>query len=638
MAKEKYYITTTIPYANAAPHIGHALEFVQADVLARWNRLLGKDVFFLTGTDEHGTKNYQTAKKAGEDTLVFVTKNTQIFKELLKSLNCSNDNFIQTTDRKAHWPGVQDMWKKLEKKGDIYKKSYEGSYCNGCERFVTEKDLVDGKCPNHPKLDIEKIAEENYFFRLSKYSDKIKELIETDKLHIIPKKWKNNFLGLIKEDGLFDVSFSRDAKHLPWGVPVPNDPEQVMYVWCDALSNYLTGIGYPDKKYKKYWPANVHVVGKDMLRFHTGIWPGMLLSAGLPLPKEVIVHGFLTINGEKMSKSTGNVIDPLGISKRYGTDSLRYYFLRSNVFGDDGDFSEAALIDRHNNELGNKLGNLISRVAGLIEKNGIEKCKNSLRIDIEKIKELIDKYEFDKALNEIFAFIDECNEYVQNKKPWETKDKKVLYELADAIKNIAILLSPFMPETCEKISKKFDFKISYANLSKPLSKKAKITKGENLFTRLEQFKDILKSVPHTQLASSKTDKLGKRVEQKINKHPIVKKVMDGVATINFKDWEKVDLRVGEIEKAEDIEGADKLYKLTINMGKEERTILSGLKDYYSKDDLQGMKVIVIANLAPRKMRGIMSEGMLLAAVNDDESKVVLIGPTTSDIENGTKVS
>ena len=613
MAKEKFYVTTTIPYANAAPHIGHALEFVQADVLARWNRLLGCDVFFLTGTDEHGTKNYQTAKKAGKDPLTFVGENAEIFKKLLNSLNCSNDYFIRTTDEPVHWPGVVDIWKKLKKKGDIYKKYYEGSYCSGCERFVTKKDLVDGKCPNHPKLKIENIAEENYFFKLSKYSDKIRELIESDELEIVPEKWKNDFLGLIK-DGLLDVSFSRKRSHLPWGVPVPGDEEQVMYVWCDALPNYLTGIGYPDKKYKKYWPADVHVVGKDMLRFHTGIWPGMLLSAGLPLPKKVIVHGFLTVNGEKMSKSTGNVIDPLAISKTYGADSLRYYFLRSTAFGDDGDFDERALVDRHNNELGNKLGNLVSRVAGLIEKNGFTKCENSLKIDVNKIKKLIDGFEFDKALNEIFAHIDRCNEYVQNKKPWETKDKGVLFELADSIKNVAILLSPFMPKTCDNIAKKFDFKIDFKELEKSLSAKAKIVKGDNLFNRLEY-----------------------NGEQKVNKDAEIKEIMEGVVTVAFDDWAKIDLRVGEIVEAEDIEGADKLYKLSVNLGSEERTICAGIKKYYSKKDLKGKQIIVVANLASRKMRGIESQGMLLAAGSVEEDVCILLTPDKK-AKPGMKIS
>ena len=329
---------------------------------------------------------------------------------------------------------------------------------------------------------------------MSKYSDKIKELIKTGKLEIFPKKWKNNFLGLIK-DGLQDVSFSRNKEQLPWGIPVPNDESQVMYVWCDALTNYLTGIGFPKGKYKKYWPADIHVVGKDMLRFHTGIWPGMLLSAGLPLPKKVIVHGFLTINGKKMSKSTGNVIDPIEISKKYGADSMRYFFCRNFVFGEDGDFSEKALVARHNDELANKLGNLVSRVASLIEKFGVApnqvgleegvprdislemstrgkkcECKLLKKLRISKIEKLFENYEFDKILNEIFSFVDNCNEYVQDKKPWETGDKKVLYELKESILKIAELLWPFIPESSEKIKKQFSAK--------------KIKKGEILFKKI----------------------------------------------------------------------------------------------------------------------------------------------------------
>lgn len=467
----KFYITTTIPYANAPPHIGFALEIVQADVLARWKRLKGYDVFFLTGTDEHGTKNYQTAKKESLTAQKFVDKNSSYFKELTKVLNISNNYFIRTTDQKVHWPGVVEMWKKLEKKGDIYKKKYEGDYCSGCERFITEKELVNGKCPNHPKLEIQNISEENYFFKLSKYSNKIKDLIEKDKLKIKPLKWKNDFLGLIK-DGLTDVSFSRSKKHLPWGIPVPGDDSQVMYVWCDALTNYLTGIGFPKKKYEKYWPADIHLVGKDMLRFHTGIWPGMLLSAGIALPKEVIVHGFLTVGGRKMSKSTGNVVSPLELVKKYPADSIRYSLMRATPFGDDGDFSEEALLNRHNDELANKLGNLVSRVSSLIEKFGIEKYENKLlkKLNLKKIENYFKNYELDKVLNEIFAFIDICNEYVQNKKPWETGDKKVLFELKECILEIARLLSPFIPESSEKIIKQFSAK--------------KIKKGEVLFKKI----------------------------------------------------------------------------------------------------------------------------------------------------------
>lgn len=481
---KKFYITTTIPYANAPPHIGFALEIVQADVLARWKRLTGFDTFFLTGTDEHGTKNYQTAKKEGLTAQEFVDKNSEEFRKLTGILNISNDYFIRTTDKKVHWPGVVEMWKLLAKKGDIYKKKYKGSYCSGCERFITEKELVNGRCPNHPTLKIQVLSEENYFFKLSKYSDKIKKLIKEDKLKIRPVKWKNDFLALIK-NGLTDVSFSRSKKNLPWGIPVPGDKDQVMYVWCDALTNYLTGIGYPDKKFKKYWPPDVHVVGKDMLRFHTGIWPGMLLSAGLSLPKEVIVHGFLTVGGKKMSKSVGNVISPIELLDKYPSDSLRYTLMRATPFGDDGDFSEDALLQRHNDELANKLGNLVSRSSSLIEKNGMEKCDNKLlkKLEFKKIEKLFENYELDKVLNEIFSFVDKCNEYIQKKKPWETKDKKVLYEIADSIKAIGILLYPFIPEASEKIAKQFGFKIDYKEIKKPL-KVGKIKKGEILFKKI----------------------------------------------------------------------------------------------------------------------------------------------------------
>jgi len=486
MAK-KFYITTTIPYANAPPHIGFALEIIQADVLARWHCVLGEGVFLLTGTDEHGSKNYQTAKKEGLTPQEFVDKNSALFKELTNVLNISNNYFIRTTDKRVHWPGVFEMWERLEKKGDIYKKKYKGAYCSGCERFITKKELVNGKCPNHPNLKIQEISEENYFFRLSRYSGKIKKLIESDKIRIRPLKWKNDFLSLIKE-GLTDVSFSRDKKHLPWGIPIPNDKSQVMYVWCDALTNYLTGIGFPDKKYEKYWPADVHIVGKDMLRFHTGIWPGMLLSAGLKLPKKVAVHGFLTVGGRKMSKSLGNVVAPLELAKKYPAESIRYVLMRTVPFGDDGDFSEQILIDRHNNELANKLGNLVSRVAGLIEKNRLMKCENTLfkKLKLEKIEKHMNNLEFDKALNEIFGFVDICNEYIQVKKPWETKDKKILYELADSIKTITILLWPFIPSTSEKIAEQFNFKIgrnSFNEIKKPL-KESKIKKGEILFKKI----------------------------------------------------------------------------------------------------------------------------------------------------------
>ena len=635
---KKFYITTTIPYANAPPHIGFALEIVQADVLARWHKMKGEEVFFLTGTDEHGTKNYQTAKNQGLDTKDFVDKNSNFFKELTKVLNISNNKFIKTTDKNIHWPGVINMWKILTKKGDIYKKKYTGAYCSGCERFITEKELENGHCPNHPNLEIQNIAEENYFFNLSKYSNKITKLVKEDKIKIRPLKWKNDFLSLIK-GGLTDVSFSREKKHLPWGIPVSGDEDQVMYVWCDALVNYLTGIGYPNKNYKKWWPADVHVVGKDMLRFHTGIWPGMLLSAGLPLPKEVIVHGFLTVDGRKMSKSLGNVIAPLDLAKKYPADSIRYILMRAVPFGDDGDFSEQTLIERHNNELANKLGNLVSRVSALAEKHSIQRAPNKLlkKLKLKQIEKHIDNYELDKALNEVFAFIDICNEYIQSKKPWEAKTKseianakKVLYELSDSIKAIAILLWPFIPSTSEKIARNFNFKIEQKQIAKQINKPltvSKIKKADILFQKIE-------IKPKTEEKTNKNQKENNLNNKTHNK-------IEGVMTmseVNYQDWEKIELRVGKIINVEDIEGADKLYKLTVDVGSEvgKRTICAGIKQHYKKDELKNKKIILFVNLAPRMMRGIESQGMLLAAVNNDESKVILISPE-KDIEIGSRV-
>ena len=483
--RPKFYITTTIPYANAPPHIGFALELVYADVIARWHMLSGEDVFFLTGSDEHGSKNYRLAKEEKLTPQQFVDRNASYFKELTKVLNISNNYFIRTTDKNVHWPGVLKIWKILAEKKDIYKKQYEGHYCSGCERFVTEKDLVNGTCPNHPNLKPELISEENYFFKLSKYSAKIKDLIQKNKLKIIPEKWKNDFLSLIK-DGLSDVSFSRDKTHLPWGIPVPGDEDQVMYVWADALTNYLTGIGYPDDKYSKYWPADLHVVGKDMLRFHTGIWPGMLLSAGLKLPKQVIVHGFLTVNGQKMSKSLGNVINPLELVKTCPADSIRYYLMRTFPFGEDGDFSTKALTERNNNELANKLGNLVSRVTTLASSCGIKKTANKLikKLKLKEIKDNIDNFEFDKALTLIFQFIDDCNLYVHENKIWESKDQKKLYELLDSIRVVSILLWPFIPESCEKIAKILDFKIESIDQVKEKLEFKSIKKADILFKKL----------------------------------------------------------------------------------------------------------------------------------------------------------
>lgn len=500
--KKGFYITTTIPYANAPPHIGFALEIIQADVLARKERLKGKEVFFLTGTDEHGTKNYQTAKKQGLTPQEFVDKNAAFFRELTKVMKISNSYFIRTTDQKVHWPGVLEIWKSLAEKGDIYKKKYEGFYCSGCERFITERDLENGKCPNHPTLEIQKIAEENYFFKLSKYSGKIREMVKSDQLEIYPEKWKNDFLGLI-EDGLTDVSFSRDKEHLPWGVPVPGDENQILYVWCDALSNYLTGIGYPDDKYKKYWPADIHVVGKDMLRFHAGIWPGMLLGAGIPLPKKIIVHGFLTVNGQKMSKSLGNVIDPIYLAKEYPPDALRYFLIRNIPFGDDGDFSVSEMAERVNNELVSNLANFCYRTLSFIEKTGSEirkpgtskednKIMKTVNEKIRLAKESFDGFKFDRTIKHILEIGDLGNGYFQEQQPWvlAKKDKKrcdeVLAIAANIVRDIIILIRPVTPDFSERIGKQMNLpRLGWDDLSEEL-KDHKIGKPEIVLRNVEK--------------------------------------------------------------------------------------------------------------------------------------------------------
>jgi len=471
--KDKFYVTTAIDYVNADPHIGHAYQKVIADALARWNKLKGKKVFYLTGTDEHGQKIANSAKEAGLGEKKFVNKISKKFEEAWKILDIDYDRFIRTTD-KDHEKFVQDFVKKIEK--DIYKGKYEGLYCVGCERFYTEKDLVDGECHFHPGKKLKVLKEETYYFKLSKYQDKLLKLYGGEKF-VLPKERRREIINRVKE-GLQDLSITRT--NFKWGVDFPLDKKHVVYVWFDALLNYLTGAG----KKQEFWPADVHILGKDNGWFHAVIWPAMLLAAGYELPKTVFIHGFLTFNGQKISKSLGNAISPNTLVEKYGSDSIRYFMCRNFVFGEDGDFSEKVLVDRHNNELANKLGNLVSRVTGLAEKVGIEKTENKLlkKLKLKEIEKQIENYGFDKALNEIFAFIDVCNEYVQNKKPWETKDKKILYEVLDSIKAIAILLWPFIPETSEKISKIFGFKISLDELKKPLAVK-KIKKSGILFEK-----------------------------------------------------------------------------------------------------------------------------------------------------------
>jgi len=612
--KNTFYVTTAIDYVNAEPHIGHAYQKIAADVLARWNSLQGKDVFFLTGTDEHGKKIADSAEQAGKKPKTFTDQMSEKFKESWKKLNIKYDRFIRTTDG-DHEQVVQVILNEVHKKGDIYEGYYEGYYCTGCETYYTEKDLIKGCCPIH-KTKIEKLKEESYFFKLSKYQKFLLEYYKKNPEFILPEERRNEIINRVKE-GLHDLSISRTS--FKWGIPLPFDKDHVCWVWFDALPNYISGVGYLEnsKQFKNFWPADIHLLGKDNGWFHAVIWPAMLKSLGIELPKTVFIHGFLTFNGQKISKSLGNVISPNYLVDKYGADTIRYFCLRHVPFGQDGDFSEQALIERHNNELADKLGNLISRVSTLAEKYGLEAKKGTPILEKEtqkKVAKHFENLEFDRALNEIFALVDKCNEYVQEKKPWETHDKKILYELVYAIKVITILLSPFMPETCEKIAKTFNFKISLDEIDSPL-KITKIKKAHVLFNKIE---------------------LVAKVEQSKQTQ---KPKIEGIAnmnTIKYEDFTKLDLRVGAIKKVDEIEGADKLYKLEVDIGKEKRTILAGLKQHYKKDELKGKQVIVICNLEPRKMKGVESQGMLLAAVSDDESKVILLSPEKK-IDSGSKV-
>ncbi len=452
---KKFYVTTSIAYTNAFPHLGFALESVQADVLARYN----KDSFFLTGTDEHGRKVAQKAEELGKDPKEFVDEVSSKFRQLKDVLNLSTDYFIRTTDQKVHWPAVKKVWLKLKENGDIYKKKYEGLYCTGCEAFITKKDLVNGKCVVHKK-EPEIVEEENYFFRLSKYSDKIKKAVEKDELRIIPETKKNEVLGFIKQ-GLEDVSFSRPSKDLKWGIPVPDDPSQTIYVWADALINYISAIGYAEdeKRLKDYWPADVHCIGKDILKFHSLIWPGILLSLDLELPKKLFVHGFISVEGQKMSKSLGNVIDPFELVKKYGTDPVRYYLLKEIPSTQDGDFSYDKFEKRYNGDLASGIGNLLARVKSMASKKGFKEY-NSEDEEIKKREEeyhkALEEFNFSRALESVWKLISFSDKLIEKEKPWEGNSPEILGRLLNILDKISNLLDPFLPETSLKIKKELE--------------------------------------------------------------------------------------------------------------------------------------------------------------------------------------
>lgn len=476
MEKNKFYITTSIAYTNAAPHIGFALELIQADVLARFHKINGDDVFYLTGTDEHGAKIAKRAEELGRTPQDLTDELAQKYKNLTQTLNISNNDFIRTTDQKRHWPGAFKAWQKLKENGDLYKKNYKGLYCLGHEAFIKKSDLKDGVCPDHQTAP-QVIEEENYFFRLTKYKDAVKKVIESGDFVILPESKKNETLNLLKDAE--DVSFSRPSKDIAWGVPVPDDNaltyaeattgRQTMYVWADALINYISAIGYgwDEKNFSKWWPADIHLVGKDILRFHTIIWPAMLLAMGLSLPKAVYSHGHVTVDGQKISKTVGNVIDPFAVAKNYGADAVRYFLLREILSSEDGDFSQKKLEERYNGDLANNLGNLISRVLKIIETRFEGELNREAKFLDKKILDRVGEtekqvarhigsFKFHEAISELFGLFGFANEYVNERTPWADTDpgrlNETMINLGEILVRANFLLWPFLPGTSEKIT------------------------------------------------------------------------------------------------------------------------------------------------------------------------------------------
>lgn len=635
MCKKPYYITTPIYYPSTNLHIGNTYTTVAADAIARFKRLTGHEVMFLTGTDEHGQKIERIANEKGITPKEHVDEIVAGIKDLWKMMNISYDKFIRTTDD-YHVKAVQEIFKKLYDQGDIYKDSYEGLYCTPCESFWTETQLVNGNCPDCGR-PVEKAKEEAYFFKMSKYADRLIQYIEEHPDFIQPESRKNEMLNNFLRPGLQDLCVSRTS--FTWGIPVSFDEKHVIYVWIDALSNYITALGYGQENqelYKKFWPADVHLIGKDILRFHTIYWPIMLMALGLELPKQVFGHGWLLVDGGKMSKSKGNVVDPVVLVNMFGADAVRYYLLREIPFGSDGLFNNEIFIKKVNTDLANDLGNLLSRTIAMVYKyfDGVIQaptCKEAIDDELinlalstpGKVEASIDALKIPEALESIWTLISRANKYIDETTPWilaKDEEKKerlgtVLYNLLETLRFVSVMISPFLTETSVKINAQLNTKvITWESLKEFNGTVAgdKVVKGDVIFPRIDVEEKL------AELEALKPAPV-KPANEELVKNPIKEE-------ITIDDFDKIDLRVVKVLECEPVKKAKKLLKLKVDLGGEERQVISGIAQYYKPEELVGKYVVLVANLKPVKLRGELSQGMILAAAPSDDSELLLVNP------------